>query len=111
VKGPYSSGLFCSPRLQGLPRLGPACQAHGQAFGRPMPAGGGQRARRVVTPRGHGQNGHRDELAASGNSSIFEGKWSLDIDLHAATRKPKRRGWDGGAHRRGGRRGGRRWHR
>jgi hypothetical protein len=26
-------------------------QAHGQSFGRPMPAGGGQRSRRVATAR------------------------------------------------------------
>jgi hypothetical protein len=64
VKGYNSSRSHCSQRLQGLHGTGPTCNAHGPAFGRPMPAGGGQRAQRMVTPRGYGQSGHLDELTA-----------------------------------------------
>jgi hypothetical protein len=32
------------------------------------------------------------------NPEQIKGKWSLDIDLHAATRKPRRGGWEGSAH-------------
>jgi hypothetical protein len=35
----YSLGPRCSPQLQRLPGPSPACQAHGQAFGWPMPTG------------------------------------------------------------------------
>jgi hypothetical protein len=74
----------------------------GQAqLARPF-AGPGQRAPpacalRVVITCGHGQSGHR-RLNADEGVEQTEGKWSLDLGLTAAIRKPRRGGREGGAH-------------
>jgi hypothetical protein len=59
----YSYEPHCSPYLQGLPRLSPACQAHSRACGRPMPLGNYPAcAPRAVSTRNRGQSGHHGEL-------------------------------------------------
>jgi hypothetical protein len=88
---------------RGLTALGPCPWPRLSAFGWPMLAGA------ASTCTAHSRHAwpwperaqwraHR-RLNDGGNPEQIEGKWSLDIDLHATTRKPRRGGQEGGAHR------------
>jgi hypothetical protein len=80
-------------------------------FDQPVPTGGGQRTRGMWPRLERPPWQARRRLNDGENPVIFEDKRSVDIRRHAATRKPRRRGQDGGAHRRGERHSGRRRHR
>jgi hypothetical protein len=83
----------------------PAWQAHGQAFGRPKPAG--TASARTVWGHHAWPWSERAQWRAHRRLNIgegvkqTEGKWSLNLGLPAATRKCRRGGQEGGAHREG----------